>query len=66
MSSKLIGWIGIIAVALLVILSLGADLIGIGTYPGIHTAQLVGLGGGLVMLILGIFAAREKQKSKER
>ena len=57
MSKKLIGWIGIIAGALLVLISLGADLVGIGTYPGIHTAQIVGAVAGLVVLALGLITA---------
>jgi hypothetical protein len=65
MSNKLVGWIGIIVGVLLILISLGADLIGIGTYPGINSAQLVGMAGGLVVLALGVFVLLKKQKPKE-
>ncbi len=62
MSNKIIGWIGIIAGVLLILISLVADQIGIGTYPGINTAQLVGAGGGLIIFVLGLIVALKKQK----
>jgi len=62
MSNKIIGWFGIIAGVLLILISLVADQIGIGTYPGINTAQLVGAGGGLIIFALGLIVALKKQK----
>ena len=58
MSRKTIGLIAIIGGLLLTILSLIADYIGIGTYPGINYAQLAGVGIGLLVFALGIWLNR--------
>ena len=47
------------AIGLILIgISLGADWIGIGSYPGINWAQLVGAVGGLVVLVYGFWLSR--------
>ena len=43
---------------ILIVISLGADLIGIGSYPGINWAQLVGAVVGLVVLVYGFWLSR--------
>jgi hypothetical protein len=47
----------------LIIISLAADLIGIGSYPGIHWAQITGAGVGLAALIAGGGLRRTALKS---
>jgi len=42
--------------------SLIADFIGIGTYPGINGAQLLGTGVGLVVSLVGIALFLRKPK----
>ena len=40
----------------LLVLSLAADLIGIGTNPGINSAQLAGIAFGLAVIVYGYWA----------
>lgn len=63
-SRKIVSWVLIIGGLLLIIISLGADLIGIGSYPGIHWAQIAGAGVGLAALIAGGWLRRAAQKPK--
>ena len=63
MSKKTISLIIIIVSILLIIVSLTADLIGIGSYPGINYAQLIGAGIGLVALGFGIWLNRKIEKA---
>ena len=60
MSRKTMNLILILAGALLTIISLLADVIGIGSYPGINWAQIIGAGAGLVVVVLGILRSRLK------
>jgi len=62
MSSKTINLVLIIAGALLAVISLLADQIGIGSYPGINLAQILGAGAGIIVLVLGILRSRNKNK----
>ena len=55
MSQKTIGLVVMVGGAVLLILSLTADLIGIGSYPGLHWAQLTGAAIGLVVLMFGLW-----------
>lgn len=48
--------IGVIILAL----SLLADFIGFGSYPGINMAQLAGIATGLALLIVGYWLGRTK------
>jgi len=58
MAKKVIRLIFIILGGILLILSLTADLIGIGSYPGFNYAQILGAVVGLAALIFGIFYGR--------
>jgi len=63
-SRKTISWVLIIGSLLLIIISLAADLIGFGSYPGIHWAQITGAGVGLAALIAGGWLRRTALKTK--
>ena len=63
MSSRTINLIIIIAGGLLFFISLLADVIGIGSYPGIHWAQILGAAAGLGVLVLGIIRSLWKNKN---
>ena len=62
MSSKTLNLLIFSAGGLLILVSLLADVIGIGSYPGINWAQIVGAAVGLVLLIIGIIRPRLKTK----
>lgn len=61
MSKKTIRWILIIGGLLIFLLSLAADVVGIGTYPGINYAQLGAMAAGLIFVIYGILMNRKKK-----
>jgi cytochrome c biogenesis protein CcdA len=54
MSKKTISLIAIILGAIVTFSSLTADLIGIGSYPGLNWAQLTGTAIGLLLILLGL------------
>jgi Mg2+/Co2+ transporter CorB len=58
MFKKTISLILMIGGAVLLILSLAADSVGIGSYPGFHGAQIAGAVIGLVVLVFGYFFGR--------
>jgi hypothetical protein len=60
MSKKTISLIAIIGGVLLSLISLTADFIGIGSYPGINYAQLAGIAVGLVIILVGLRLRRSK------
>jgi Mg2+/Co2+ transporter CorB len=62
MSKKTISLILMIGGAVLLILSLAADSVGIGSYPGFHGAQIAGAVIGLVVLAFGYFFRRAAEK----
>jgi len=64
MSIKTIGFVLMVGGAVLLVLSLVADLIGLGSYPGLNWAQLTGAAVGLVMLIIGVWFVVRKPKTK--
>jgi len=64
MSKKVISLILIILGGILLILSLTADLIGIGSYPGFNYAQILGAVAGLAALVFGIWYGRAKPDKK--
>jgi len=64
MSKKVIRLILIILGGILLILSLTADMIGIGSYPGFNYAQILGAVVGLAALIFGIFYGRSTPEKK--
>lgn len=63
MSKKVLRIIIIVLSSLLIIISLTADFIGIGSYPGINYAQIIGAGVGLVTLIIGIWLLLKSGKA---
>lgn len=58
MSKKNLRMILIIGGVILIILSLGADFIGIGSRPGIHWKQLSGAALGLVAVFTGFWLGK--------
>jgi len=64
MTNRTIRLILIFGGALILIVSLTADLIGLGSYPGLNWAQLTGAAVGLVVLIVGIWFFMRKPKTK--
>lgn len=64
MRKKLISWLLIIAGVLLIAVFLTADLIGIGSYPGINSAQIIGASVGVVVTIIGVWYLLSKPKKE--
>jgi hypothetical protein len=62
MSRKNTSMIVMIVGAILLVLSLAADSVGIGSYPGFHGAQIAGVVIGLVVLVVGYFIQRSAGK----
>jgi cytochrome c biogenesis protein CcdA len=69
MSKKTISLIAIILGVIVSLGSLTADLIGIGSYPGLNWAQLTGIAIGLILILLGVrlrrFEAEKEADNKE-
>ena len=65
LSRKTISLVVIIGGVVLMVLSLGADLIFIGSYPGFNWAQLTGVAVGLAALVYGYWLGRAKVKGKK-
>ena len=61
MSKKTIGWILIVAGALLTFASLGADIFGIGTNAGFGPYQTAGLVVGLLLAAGGVWLVVKKK-----
>jgi hypothetical protein len=66
MLKKVLTWILIIIGGVGLVLSLIADLIGIGSYPGFNYAQIIGSLLGLAIFIYGIWFLRRKEEKKEK
>jgi hypothetical protein len=64
MTNKTVGLISLIGGGLLLLISLLADLIGLGSYPGLNWAQLTGAAVGLVVLLIGIWLTVKGPKSE--
>jgi hypothetical protein len=64
MRKKLISWLLIIAGVLLIAVFLLADLIGIGSYPGINYAQIIGAAVGVVVFVIGVWYLIRKPKKE--
>lgn len=64
MSRKMISQVVMVAGLVLVVLSLAADVLGIGSYPGIHGAQIAGAVVGLLAAILGFWFSRSRADNK--
>ena len=64
MSRKTVSYISMIGGVLIAAVSLLADVIGIGTYPGYNTAQGLGILVGLAFIIMGYLLYRTPRKVK--
>jgi hypothetical protein len=53
MQKKALGFVLTVVGIIVLLLSLFADLIGIGGYPGIGTKQVVGIIVGVVIIVIG-------------
>jgi multisubunit Na+/H+ antiporter MnhB subunit len=62
MSRKTMNLILILGGGLFAIISLLADVIGIGSSPGINLVQGLSVAAGLVIFLLGIIRSRNKTK----
>lgn len=62
MSSKTVSLVLLIGGALIFLLSLSADWLGMGTYPGFNYAQYGGMAVGLVFVAYGLQKIRAKKK----
>jgi len=60
MAKKAIGYILSIIGALVAVIFLAADSLGIGRYPGINWAQMLGGAIGIIILLLGVWMASRK------
>jgi len=65
LSRKNVSYISMIAGVLIALVSLLADLIGIGSYPGLNIVQYLGLLLGLAFIIMGYLLYRTPRKDKE-
>ena len=65
MSKRTISMFLIVGGAALLALSLGADLIGIGSQPGMHWKQWTGAAVGLVAALAGLWMLRGKPEQKK-
>jgi len=59
MQRKTLGLIIIIIGIIILLISLFADSLGIGGYPGIGTKQTIGIVVGLVICIIGLLLCRK-------
>lgn len=65
MFRKTSGLIGMIAGLVIVAVSLLADTLGIGTYPGLNNVQLEGILVGVAFFVIGYLLRRKKSKEKK-
>ena len=64
MMKRTIGFIMFALGAIGLVVSLAADQLGIGSYPGINAAQLLGAAIGLAVALAGIRLARGKAEQR--
>ena len=62
MKKRTIGLIGVIGGVILTLLSVFADYIRLGSYPGINFAQIMGIVVGLVAVAVGLWLMYAKKK----
>ena len=65
MSKRTIGILLIVIGVILSMVSLFADVIGIGTYPGTHWAQILGTLIGVILSISGVWLALSNPKQQK-
>jgi uncharacterized membrane protein YgaE (UPF0421/DUF939 family) len=64
MSKKTIGYLLIALGVVIAVVSLAADVIGIGHKPGIGWQQLLGTAIGVIIAIIGVWQAQSKPNQK--
>jgi uncharacterized membrane protein YgaE (UPF0421/DUF939 family) len=64
MSKKTIGYVLIVLGAVIAVVSLAADLLGIGNHPGLGWQQLLGTAVGVIIAIIGVWQAQSKPNQK--
>jgi uncharacterized membrane protein YgaE (UPF0421/DUF939 family) len=64
MSKKMIGFVLIALGAVMAVVSLGADIIGIGNKLGFGWQQLLGTTIGVIVLLVGVWLALSKPNQK--
>ena len=62
MSKRTIGYVLIVLGVILALVSLFADAIGIGTYPGMNWAQILGALVGIFLAIVGVWLGLSNPK----
>ncbi|NLN70199.1 MAG: hypothetical protein GX142_05380 [Chloroflexi bacterium] len=62
MNKRSFGLVAVVVGFVIALLSLMADFIGIGSYPGINSSQLTGIVIGLLVVLIGIFLLRASNK----
>ncbi|MFA5872883.1 MAG: hypothetical protein WC832_02870 [Anaerolineales bacterium] len=65
MSKRTMGLMLIALGAVGLVVSLAADVIGIGSYPGINGAQLLGAATGLILALGGVWLAQNRAGKKK-
>jgi hypothetical protein len=65
MSKRTIGYILIGLGVVGLVVSLAADYIGIGSYPGINGTQVLGISLSLIVALVGVWFARNKADQKK-
>lgn len=65
MSKRTLGLVLIVVGAVAVVVSLAADALGIGSYPGINGTQLLGLAIGVIVALVGIWLGLSKPNQKK-
>jgi len=63
MKKRTAGLVGVIGGVVLTLLSVFADYIRLGSYPGINYAQIVGIAVGLVAVVVGLWLMYSKRKA---
>ncbi len=64
MSRKTVSYISMVGGVLIVAVSMLADVIGVGSYPGFNSAQLIGFLIGLAFIVMGYLLYRTPRKEK--
>lgn len=65
MSKRTLGFILVALGAIGAVISLAADVIGLGTYPGINGAQLLGMAIGIIVAAVGVWLVQSKADQKK-
>ena len=60
MTKKTIGYLLIEVGVVVLVISLAADVLGIGSYPGVNWAQILGAVIGIIIALVGAWQASRK------